>query len=200
MFEAEYKESSELLLERFSDGEHLDKITKINYSISIRNFDEAEYLVRQCLFMDDEEVIVDFQDEPILFSYKLLLGRILSQKRNLEKANELFVECLDNFMALFGPENDETLTAMFELAIFFDAIGKYEDANGLHIICYENRVKVLGQNHPDTLLSMRNLGSNYRLKNKFVKAEDYLVKAYDQFKALYGETYKETIISMNHLG
>jgi eukaryotic-like serine/threonine-protein kinase len=79
-----------------------------------------------------------------------------------------------------GPEHPATLTAMYNLAYFQEALGQKDEADTLMEKVWRMQQVVLGNNHPETLSTMAMLGHFYVKHHKFDKAEPLLLDALNE--------------------
>ena len=67
---------------------------------------------------------------------------------------------MDARKRIFGVEHPDTILAMGNLAVTFQALGKYTEAEKLEIQVLDARKNILGVQHPHTIEVMDKLSSH----------------------------------------
>jgi len=116
-----------------------------------------------------------------------------------DKAEPLYVECLEKRKAVLGDSHPSTLSSLNNLAGLYDSQGKYDKAEPLYVECLEKRKAVLGDSHPSTLSSLNNLAGLYDSQGKYDKAEPLYVECLEKRKAVLGDSHPSTLSSLNNL-
>ena len=75
---------------------------------------------------------------------------------------------------MLGQEHPDTLTSVNNLALLYQAQGRYGEAEPLYRRALEARERVLGPEHPETLTSVNNLALLYRAQGRYGEAEPLL--------------------------
>jgi tetratricopeptide (TPR) repeat protein len=70
-------------------------------------------------------------------------------------------------------------SAMGNLAITYESLGKYADAEKLQIQVLDMRSRLLGEEHPDTISAMNNLANTYESLEKYEDAEKLKIQVLD---------------------
>ena len=99
------------------------------------------------------------------------MGHYLWRKGDVDRAEGLFLECLELRKATFGDEHSETLSLMNSLAALYFNKKVYEKAEHLYLTCLELRKKVHGEAHSKTLASMNNLAVLYKNQVRYFWAQ-----------------------------
>ena len=94
---------------------------------------------------------------------KFALACIFRRQGRYDKAEPLYMDCLDKRRTVLGNRHPSTLTSMNNLAFLFTSQGRYEEAEPLYVDCLDRRQTTLGDRHPDTLISMNNFAGFYAM-------------------------------------
>ena len=73
-------------------------------------------------------------------------------------------------------EHPDTIRAMGNLAVTFQALGKYTEAENPEIQVLDARNRILGVQHPHTILAMDNLAATLRSLGKYKEAEKLAIQ------------------------
>ena len=119
-----------------------------------------------------------------------------------EKARELITLCekrVSDRQRLLGPEHQDTLTSMAELAELYSHQEEYEKAAPLvkHVI--EVRKELLGEEHPETLQSIYELAQIYHIQNNWADAEVLCHHALKGYTETLGPQHEKTLRVMHCL-
>ncbi|MBL8252033.1 MAG: tetratricopeptide repeat protein, partial [Candidatus Competibacter sp.] len=99
----------------------------------------------------------------------------------------------------FGPAHPNTLTSVNNLALLYQAQGRYGEAEPLHQRALAGFEKGLGPMHPDVLLSVNNLAALYRAQGRYGEAEPLYQRALAGFEKGLGPMHPDTLASVNNL-
>ncbi|ORY31577.1 TPR-like protein [Rhizoclosmatium globosum] len=122
--------------------------------------------------------------------------RILS---HYEKAESMYVECLETSKRVLGPDHPDTLIALNNLALLYYSQGKYEQAEPMYNECLSTSKRVLGPDHPDTLTIMSNLALLYKFQGKYVQSEPMYTDCLATSKKVLGPDHPDTLLSLNNM-
>ena len=78
---------------------------------------------------------------------------------------------------LGSSEHGNTLTSVNNLALLYEAQGRYTQAEPLFKRALEGRERVLGKEHLDTVASVNNLAALYKAQGRYGEAEPLLKRA-----------------------
>ena len=67
---------------------------------------------------------------------------------------------------MLGKEHPDTLVSVNNLALLYEAQGRYGEAEPLYRRALEAYERVLGKEHPDTLISVNNLAGLYQAQGR----------------------------------
>jgi tetratricopeptide (TPR) repeat protein len=101
---------------------------------------------------------------------------------------------------VLGPENEDTLRSMYQVAWDVERQGHYAEAEKLERETLEVQRRVLGPEHPDTLRTMSTLGEFLFEDGHDAEAEALQRAALDGRRRVLGPEHAETISSMGDLG
>jgi len=80
---------------------------------------------------------------------------------NYADAEKMSTKSVQARRALFGTEDEKTLSSTALLALAYNLGGRWKEAEGLEMQVMEIRQRILGAEHPSTLTSISNLASTY---------------------------------------
>jgi len=100
---------------------------------------------------------------------------------------------------IVGPDHQDTLDAMSDLADISRRQGKLDQAEKMDREILETRRKVLGPDHLDTLQSMHNLGIVLYSLGRYPEAENLTREAWEGKRRILGREHPDTLKSMNNL-
>ena len=121
-----------------------------------------------------------------------LLGDSQTASEQAERARALFAREL-------GPDHEDTLASMNNLADSYFILGRLTDALKLHEETLALRRGKLGPHHPDTLTSMSNLANSYYALGRRAEALKLRQETLALRKATLGPNDIDTLRSMNNL-
>lgn len=104
-------------------------------------------------------------------------------------AGRLYAESVERTRRTLGPEDDFTLMALNNLAIWNFDRGDYAQGEKVHRELLDIRLRKFGENHPDTVVSLRNVGSALRGQGRNAEAVPYLTKAVEVGDVVRGATH-----------
>ena len=105
----------------------------------------------------------------------------------------------DYFLATFGPEHPDTLSAMHSLAISYHDAGRQDEALQLREVVLSLRRKLLGPEHPDTLMAMNNLAISYHAAGRRDEALQLEEKVLTLIRKVNGPEHPDTLGTMGNL-
>jgi tetratricopeptide (TPR) repeat protein len=126
-------------------------------------------------------------------------GTFLYDDGQYEKCERWYRRSLDIRSKQLGPEHQDTVTSMNNLAVVLEGQGKYEAAEAMHRRALELSEKVLGPEHPDTLRSMNNLAVVLEGQGKYSTAEGMQRRALELSEKVLGPEHPGTLGSMSNL-
>ncbi|MBX7105458.1 MAG: serine/threonine-protein kinase [Gemmataceae bacterium] len=122
----------------------------------------------------------------------MALGQYDDAGPQLKKARELYV-------AEFGPESAEALTAIGDLSQLFYHTANYDEAEKLLTTSLEVAKTRFGENDPMTVSIANNLASLLQKKGRHADAQKLFKQCYDTRLAQLGEKNPLTLLSLNNL-
>jgi CHAT domain-containing protein/tetratricopeptide (TPR) repeat protein len=100
---------------------------------------------------------------------------------------------------LLGEGHPDSITALNNLAMLYQATGEHGQARELFEQARDLRKKALGEGHPDYAQSLNNLAGWYQNRGEYVRARALLEQARDLFKQALGESHPRYATSLNNL-
>lgn len=117
-----------------------------------------------------------------------------------------FAEALEGSLALLaraerelGPDHPETLLVVNNLAVLYDALGRYTEAEPLYQRAISANERRFGPEHPDTLLAFHNLGALYDSMGRYAEAEQLIQRALAARERVLGAEHPDTLQSLHGL-
>jgi serine/threonine protein kinase len=102
---------------------------------------------------------------------------VISEGRDLARAESLMVPVLAARRRVFGDRHPETLQSIGNLGVLYRRMGRPEAAEPLYREDLAAARAVLGDEHPETAVSMTNLGRLLILRGRFAEAESLLARS-----------------------
>ncbi|KAJ3153713.1 Kinesin light chain 3 [Irineochytrium annulatum] len=132
------------------------------------------------------------------------LGSVLEDQGYLQEAVPFLEDCLKYRRrvrkALVEDMDQKRLwTAMGNLALVYQSLGRHEDARPLFVECQERMTAELGEAHPDAMAALNNLATFYADVKDYEAAEPLLEKCLDLRLEVLGEDHRDTMESVNNL-
>jgi tetratricopeptide (TPR) repeat protein len=121
------------------------------------------------------------------------LGEYDKARARLEAARELARES-------WGDEDPQTLWAMHDLAVLYQAQGQYARAEPLYLRTLEVQRRVLGAEHPDTLTAQNNLAVLYSYQGLYAQAEPLWVMLLEVQRRQFGPGHRQVADTLAALG
>ena len=106
----------------------------------------------------------------------------------------MFQHALATREKVLGPEHPQTLTSVNNLAVLYQAQGRYGEAEPLYRRALATKEKVLGPEHPETLTSINNLAALYKAQGRYGEAEPLYRRALATKEKVLGPEHPDTNI------
>ncbi len=117
-----------------------------------------------------------------------------------QKAIALQEKVRDYYLANFGPDQTNTLSAIHNLATFYFRAGRRDEALKLREQLLQRRRKVLGPEHPDSIAAMNNLAISYAEGGRREEAVTLLEEVLAIRRKGLGPEHQDTLSSVINLG
>jgi serine/threonine protein kinase/tetratricopeptide (TPR) repeat protein len=127
------------------------------------------------------------------------LGNTLRELGHARRAIELLRKSHGTREAHHGPHHPDTLTTLNNLALAYQAAGRYDQALPLHEQVLARRREKQGPDHPDTLTAMNNLAVTCAEASQIGRALPLLEQALAKRRKKLGPTHPHTLNSMSTL-
>ncbi len=158
--------------------------------------DEAEEAYRETL-----DVLREFPETAELRVAVLgNMALIVRDRGDLDAAEPLFHEALDESRRLFGEEHHLVATAVKNLASLHEAREDYEAAEPLYLEALEIRRRIMGDEHPRVAQCRRQLGRVRHKSGNLAAAEVDLRTAVEIYKSALGDNHPDVASCMGDLG
>ncbi|VFN05884.1 MAG: Tetratricopeptide repeat-containing protein [Candidatus Kentron sp. G] len=117
----------------------------------------------------------------------------------MNKAESLYQRALAASERVLGAEHPQTLTNINNLALLYQAQGRYGEAELLYERAVVGSERALGAEHPGTLTSINNLAVLYGFQGRYEEAESFSQCALMACKRGLGAEHPVTLASLNNL-
>jgi serine/threonine protein kinase/Flp pilus assembly protein TadD len=155
---------------------------------------------REILDQGAEKIEVELEAQPEVQAR--LMGTMGWVYRGLglyEEAEPLLERSLEIRRRALGPDHQDTLLSMNDLAVLYANRGRYAEAERLHVEALEGQRRVLGSEHGDTLRSMINLAVVHGRNGRYAEAEQLYSEAAETQRRVLGPDHAATLGSVNNL-
>ena len=126
-------------------------------------------------------------------------GRLLMEQGYNSEAEKFQIQVWHARSRTLGKEHSLTISAMNNLALTYESLGKCLDAEKLQIQVLDLTKRHFGEEHQNTISAMGNLASTYKSLGNFIGAERLQIKVLDFRTRLLGKENPDTIIAMGNL-
>lgn len=106
---------------------------------------------------------------------------------------------LDIRERIHAPDNPEVAESLNNLALLYQATGRYAEAEPLFERALSIREKVLGLEHPDVAESLNNLAGLHQATGRYAEAEPLYQRALTIWEKILGPEHPDVAISLNNL-
>ena len=100
-------------------------------------------------------------------------------QRRFEEAAPLALAAAEGQKRVYGDDHPDALSALNNLALLYQYLGRYEEAGPLHLQVLEARKRVLGDKHPITATTLYNLACFEAMQGNGAKALSWLRQSVD---------------------
>jgi len=184
---------SEVLRERLATLGKEDTLTVSSMNtlatlnVDLEEFAESERLFNEAIAVQDRVVgpehptTLDLRTNLAWMYYTAAMAEEQSHPElkapRLEKARELGERTVEAKTRVLGPDHQDTLSSINNLASVYRGLKNHARADELAMRDLDACVRVLGENHPDTITSLANMGNSYRQRGMNAEALPYLERA-----------------------
>ncbi len=159
-----------------------------------------EATIRAAMDAAEPSIAESFADQPLAeASIRSTVGTTYFYLGENELAVTQHKRALDLREAELGPNHEQTLIAMNDLALSHKYAGDAEQAFKLYQQILESTKVTLGDNHPDTLTYTNNLGEALRAAGRLDRALPMLKETFRRRKKTLGVDHPHTLSTMNNL-
>ena len=147
-----------------------------------------------------ENLAVDLANQPARRAkLQATLGRTYYALGLYREAIPLQQEVRDYYLAASGPENADTIAAMYDLARSYGQAGRAAEAVKLGEQVLAFRRKMSGPENPDTLWAMNNLAIAYERTGRTAEALTLREHVFRLRRKVLGPEHPDTLVAMNNL-
>jgi len=157
----------------------------------------AAWMVRQLQLRIDGARAAGDEEETAL--WLVVLGGLYREQGMHDDAVRLLEEAVDVRKRVLGPEDEDCLGSMANLAAAYGGKGEYARAATLQEEVLACSRRVLGEEHPHTLTSMNNLAGFYLLLRDYSRAAALFEEAFALRCRVLGAEHIDTLITHGNL-
>ena len=162
------------------------KLSQLRYEAAAREFQIAADLVPMC--------------EPLLRAQYLAdSGTAATTAGMYPLAESALTEALNICEKLFGPDHADVADSLNQLALLYQAQGRYAETEPLYKRALAVGEKALGPEHADVGARLNNLGVLYRSQRRYAEAEPLYQRALAIFEKALGPEHANVGTGLNNL-
>ena len=164
-------------------------------------FDIAENILKIFVeeFTDVKGKFKDFQNSVAFAYFEGQFGKLKNAQGLYQEALAYHKNSYEKFLNLLGEEKEDTISAMNNLALTLNYLGRNDEALELQHKAFDLYKKNLGDDHPYTITAMNNLALTLGDFGRYDEALELQQQALDLCKKILGDDHPNTIMSMNNL-
>ncbi|KAH8429659.1 uncharacterized protein LDX57_007331 [Aspergillus melleus] len=175
-------------------AERLDEVFPHNDHVNRQIW--REYLPHALFLLNESE----FQRQEGKYTdYIRRVGTCLERDGRYNEAERLFVQVIETWKQVLGPEHPNTLINMGNLALTYLNQGRWKEAEELEVQAIKTWKQVLGLKHYNTLASMTCLALIYWYQGRWKEAEKLNMQVIKISKQVLGPEHPNTLTSMGNL-
>ncbi|MCV6594896.1 MAG: tetratricopeptide repeat protein [Silicimonas sp.] len=126
-------------------------------------------------------------------------GAALQDLEQFEAAEPLLRDALEITRKTEGARDPNTARALNNLALLYDATGRYGEAEPLLREALDIDQETLGAKHPDTITALNNLAALLRATDRVAEAEPLLREALETGRKVQGDQHPDTAQTLANL-
>ena len=130
----------------------------------------------------------------------VLLGQVMNYNGELDSAEILIAQGIDQYKQLEMLTGFEMADALIELSNIYYLKGRYVRADSVYQIAYAIHKKKLTPPHAELAYDLDMIGTTLRKLGEYSKAEEYLLESLEMKRELFREPHLEIAFTLNHLG
>jgi hypothetical protein len=134
-------------------------------------------------------------DDSALFPLRYCLANWTGLAGNARKARDQMMALLKIRVRILGPEHDDTLMTMKDVAYWTDNIGNAATAQELLEGLLPLQLRALGPEHPSTLTTQNHLATKMVMAKKFAEGRELLTAVIEARERVLGPEHKFTLYS-----
>ncbi len=157
---------------------------------------EAGVTVKQAMDYTARSVGERFKDQPrVEGEVRDILGTMYHKLGAFREAAEQLEKAVEVRRRALGPDAEDTLKSLNNLAVVYRALGRTPEAERAFLDVLAAKRRVLGNANRSTLTTINNLGNLYLTQKDYVRAEAYFQEALDGRRQTLGDDDLDTQIS-----
>jgi tetratricopeptide (TPR) repeat protein len=137
--------------------------------------------------------------QPSNWQYAQSAGNLAHQMGNYAVAISFKEAVLSTVTSMFGPDAQETATALDNLALTYKNLARYTAAEPLYRRAIEIGEKTLGKDHPDVARDYNDLAALFERQGKYAEAEPLYRRAIEIGEKTLGKDHPDVAGRYNNL-
>jgi tetratricopeptide (TPR) repeat protein len=161
--------------------------------------EESEELIRRVLINSEQ---INGENDPHVLACKANLGAVLFDAERWEEATALFLDVREKSTRLLGPEHQQTLFAMSNLACAYRERNMLREAEDLDLAVLEAKKRTIDDefhNHFSTVTSAANLALTYYRQQRWNEAEKLETWVLQERTKSLGALHPATLLAKRQL-
>lgn len=138
-------------------------------------------------------------DSHISIYAEMTRGGIALAARDYETAAESYATVAEARERLYGDTHSATLTAWANLAVAYEALGRYADAEPIYLRVLEVEERMGGKDSPDRLPTAHNLAFLYQSMQRYDEAEALFLDTLERCRRVFGPFHPGTLTCVQSL-
>ncbi len=137
------------------------------------------------------------EDSDAVWSFTVL-GLVAQGQSLWAEVQKWLKACLQMTEKRYGTEHPLTAKSLNNLALLYDAMGRYPEAEPLYVRSLSIYEQQLGADHPDTARSLNNLAALYYAMGRYAEAEPLYVRSLSIYEQQLGADHPNTAPTLSN--
>lgn len=132
-------------------------------------------------------------DHPVAMKADMRRGALAIHTRDFGPAIEAYERLAITRAATYGERHHATMAVYHNLAVSYEAVGRYADAEPLYARTLAFAREMSGPDNPSTLVTAHNLAYLYESMGRFDEAEPLYIDTLERCRRVFGPTHPGTL-------
>ncbi len=138
-------------------------------------------------------------DDPVAVYAEMTRGGMALAARDYETAAAAYAQVAEARERIYGDTHSGTLTAWANLAVAYEALGRYSDAEPIYLRVLEVEERMGGKDNPDRLPTAHNLAFLYESMGRYEEAEELFIDTLERCQRVFGPVHPGTLTCVQSL-